>query len=144
LSAEALQQEQIERETGEGSTFRAGSAAQSTVSVGVGEAGFGAALAYGDASRASSHYNVRRYTEPELDEEIARLRTVRDGYESNRRGWIRGVSTGQNEHDRMTTYTDRLAQLEAERARRDQLPAGDPSRVGGEQNLSDYPIVFQM
>jgi hypothetical protein len=136
VPAAELQRRGLIRKTGEGDTFSGRAGPKEFVSVGDGDSGFGSALSYADASHSLTHYNTRLYRYADLDAEIRRLRSAVGEMKSRDiNKMVMGPSREQ--------LHGRLNQLETEMARRQKLPAGDPIREGGPENLTDYPIVFE-
>ncbi|MCK6506501.1 DUF4157 domain-containing protein [Myxococcota bacterium] len=137
LSAEDLYQRNVAQTTGEGDTFSGASGRKTFISVGQGEAGFGTSLAYADATLNTNHYNVQRYTFDELQEEIRRLQTIVQGFDEGRVQAIPmlGMDRGK--------FASRLSQLNDEMAIRMRFPADSARRLGGPQNLQNYPILFE-
>ncbi len=137
LSAEDLYKRNVTQATGEGDTFSGRSGRKTFISVGEGEAGFGTSLAYADSALSTNHYNVQRYTLEELDDEIKRLRRVVAAFDDGRVHEIPRLHTDR------TKFASRLSMLEDEMAVRMRFPAGHPRRVGGPENLQNFPILFE-
>ncbi len=137
LSAEDLHQRSVTQSTGEGDTFSGRSGRKTFISVGEGEAGFGASLAYADATLSSNHYNVQRYTFDELQDEIQRLERLVDGFNTGALVDmpVAGIDSGK--------FRSRLAQLQDEMAVRMRFPADHARRIGGPENLQNFPIMFE-
>ncbi|MEM9693649.1 MAG: PAAR domain-containing protein, partial [Myxococcota bacterium] len=127
----------IRRVTGEGDGFSGAAGAKTEVYIGLGDEGFGTAAAYARANHSSPHYNPRRYTYDELVAEVDRLQAASDGLAA--RGQERAMIMGPDR----TQIDNRLGQLSDELDARNALPPEHPRRVGGPDNLEDYPVVFE-
>lgn len=141
LSAEQLHQRNVQQVTGEGDAFSGASGRKQFISIGEGEAGLGTSLAYAEAGGNLNHYNVQRYTVPELEEEIARLRQVVDRFDELQidvNGPIRQMGTKDKGQ-----FVSQLEKLQAELDLRMMLPSNHPRRLGGAANIQNYPVLFE-
>lgn len=141
ISAADLEKESVAQVSGEGDAFSGKAGKKNFISIGVGEAGLGTAVAYAQAVQQLNHYNVKRYSYDELLEEIRRLQLVVTHFDQLKisvGGPIAGVTTKSKEQ-----FAAQLHKLQLEKQLRDKLPKSHPGRRGGPNNCQNFPVLFE-
>ncbi|GAB4211633.1 MAG: hypothetical protein OHK0022_46410 [Roseiflexaceae bacterium] len=146
LSAADLEKRRVAQVSGEGDVFSGRSGKKRQIYIGEGEDGLGTSLAYADATRTMTNYNVAIYRYEDLDAEIQRLRTIVGNYDNldipvqhaDPRNRFRQMGFKEK-----AQFESQLAKLEAELHVRSLLPPDHPRRLGGPAASDTHPLLFE-
>ncbi len=150
LSGKELERRGLKRDTGEGDFFSkkrtqagtvAGGGEKDDIFVGQGTPGMGTAIAYASAGADSRVYNLEKYTDQDLNTELAKAKGIIDHWDQDLNQVPEDdIMGGRKEKPQFQSL---YAKLKAEADLRANLAPNHPRRQGQPFSESSYPLLFE-